>query len=533
MKKEQAEMWFLLANGIVQSATTSRILLPKGNVLHKTSGLVMQYVSEYKPANNIASITVSIPMTRDICYLIPLKARRKIPQCNITSEQEKDSHGKETAETGANLTETQASNHPTNGRNKRFVLDIISLALGTAATTLSTSNTIQIANLQKEVRAVTTSIEEMKTVYNRQNSQIIHLAEGQKESAEALHHTQTALNNTIAIVNEHSNELKQNRMGIKTLLSIVTFLKKELSSFTHAVETHFLHESIEDILANKLNLRLIHHYDLPRVLKIIAKRTNVQMDDSGDTLPMIELINRLLVHQRIDYLPGDINARSDRAVIGNLLFVSFFASASKDQQSFSTYQLLPIPFNHGNQRAKVAQLPQVIGISIQTFELIQWTKEESETCKFEVLSSCRETPPIRRQWEETCLFEILTDTNLTLCRVEYEPEPIFVHRIGQQWAISTRNETKCHRVTQAEQERHVITTNNQISIPPTALISVEKSTALSCDHFFCRASAMGLVSSFRLSKIERSSMMSQASSIYIKHWSTTLCGRKSHTSLEI
>ena len=152
-KKEQAEMWFLLAIGIVQSATTSRILLPKGNVLHKSSGLVMQYVSEYKPANNIASITVSIPMTRDICYLIPLKATRKIPQCNITSEQEKDSHGKETAETGVNLTETQAFNHPTNGRNKRFVLDIISLALGTAATTLSTSNTIQIANLQKEVRA--------------------------------------------------------------------------------------------------------------------------------------------------------------------------------------------------------------------------------------------------------------------------------------------------------------------------------------------------------------------------------------------
>ena len=324
----------------------------------------------------------------------------------------------------------------------------------------------------------------MKTLYNRQNSQIIHLADGQKESAEALHHTQTALNNTIAIVNEHSNELKQNRMGIKTLLSIVTFLEKELSSFTHAVETHFLHESIEDILANKLNLHFIHHYDLPRVLKIIAKRTNVQMDDSSDTLPMIELINRLLVHQRIDYLPGDINARSDQAVIGNLLFVSFFASANKDQQSFSTYQLIPIPFYHGNQRAKVAQLPQVIGISIQTFELIQWTKEESETCKFEVLSSCWGTPPIRRQWEETCLFEILTDTNLTLCRVEYEPEPIFVHRIGQQWAISTRNETKCHRVTQAEQERHVITANNQISIPPIALITVEKSTALSCDHFF-------------------------------------------------
>ncbi|CAF3058035.1 unnamed protein product, partial [Rotaria sp. Silwood2] len=56
--------------------------------------------------------------------------------------------------------------------------------------------------------------------------------------------------------------------------------------------------------------------------------------------------------------------------------------------------------------------------------------------------------------------------------------------VGQQWAISTRNETKCHRVTQLEQGEHAITRNNELTIPPIALITIDKSTAWSRDNFF-------------------------------------------------
>ncbi|CAF4293291.1 unnamed protein product, partial [Rotaria magnacalcarata] len=93
------------------------------------------------------------------------------------------------------------------------------------------------------------------------------------------------------------------------------------------------------------------------------------------------------------------------------------------------------------------------------------------------MSSYRETPPINKNWQQTCLFEILTDSNLTLCRIEHELEPIFIQRVGQQWAISTINETKCHRVTQLEQGEHAITTNNELTIPPIAFIAIDKSTA--------------------------------------------------------
>ena len=56
--------------------------LPRSAVLHASSGLIFHYLSDYSPANRIASFTVSIPMTIDMCYLIPVNAIRKIPDCH-------------------------------------------------------------------------------------------------------------------------------------------------------------------------------------------------------------------------------------------------------------------------------------------------------------------------------------------------------------------------------------------------------------------------------------------------------------------
>ncbi|CAF3209755.1 unnamed protein product [Rotaria sp. Silwood2] len=250
-----------------------------------------------------------------------------------------------------------------------------------------------------------------------------------------------------------------------------------------AMETHFIQESMEDIFANRLNLRFIHPYDLPNVLKIITKQTNINVEVLDEAFPIVELVNQLLIQQRIEFIQSDTKEPIDGGVIGSLLFTSSFAATNRNQQQFSTYKLTAIPFNRGNQRWRLAQLPDTISISTKTYELIQWSKEESLTCKFKSLSSCRETPPIQKNWQETCLFEILTDSNLTLCRIEHEMEKIFLQRIGQQWAISMKNETKCHRVTQLDQEQHAITTDNEITIPPIALLTIDRSTTWSCDHF--------------------------------------------------
>lgn len=471
--------WSLSIVCLLPLATTMNILLPQRDVLHKSSGLVMKYVSEYKPANEVMAITISIPVVASMCYIIPWRAMKKIPICDVIINQDNNDIGQNTNGT----LRKQEKNDTLLNRNKRFILDIISIAVGTAATTLAFSNILQINNLQKEIKSVQSSMQTVKDSINVHNSQLFQLTKSQIKIIEELHHTQSALNNTITVINEHSNAIKQQQKALATVLSMLLHLRRELSAIARAMETHFIQESMEDIFSNKLNLRFIHPYDLPSVLKIITKQGNINVDEGDDTLPILELVNQLLIQQRIDFVQSDTKTFTKDGLIGNLLFTSFFAATTRNQQQFSTYKLTAIPFNRGNQRWKLAQLPDTISISAKTYELIKWTRDESFTCKFKALSSCRETPPIQKNWQETCLFEILTDANLTLCRIEHELEHIFIQRIGQQWAISMKNETKCHRVTQLDQEQHAITADNEITIPPIALLTIDRSTTWSCDHF--------------------------------------------------
>ena len=148
-------------------------------------------------------------------------------------------------------------------RNKRFIMEIISIAIGTATTALSTSNTIQMNNLQKEIKTIQSSIHSLKNSINVYNNQMFQLTKGQIKIIEELHHTQVALNNTIGMINEHSRVLEYNQRASATMMSMITVLRKAVTSINQAVETHFIHESMEDIFANKLNLKFISSVRIP------------------------------------------------------------------------------------------------------------------------------------------------------------------------------------------------------------------------------------------------------------------------------
>ena len=140
-------------------------------------------------------------------------------------------------------------------------------------------------------------------------------------------------------------------------------LKKELTSFNHAVETHFIHESIDDILGNTLNFRFIHQYDMARVIRIITRETNLRINDIDGTPPAIELINRLLIQQHIHFIPLKTAEQKNDDAIGNFLFISFVASTNRNQRPFNTYELIPILFQQDHQqRVKLAQLPHMVSI---------------------------------------------------------------------------------------------------------------------------------------------------------------------------
>ena len=100
------------------------------------------------------------------------------------------------------------------------------------------------------------------------------------------------------------------------------------------------------------------------------------------------------------------------------------------------------------------------------------------------MTSCRTTPAIRKDLEDTCIYQILTDKQLTGCRIEPYSESVFIGRIKHYCAVSTNSSTKCHSVKIPDSDQYKITDKHATTLPPTALIATTDPTALSCDRFY-------------------------------------------------
>ncbi|CAM2727026.1 unnamed protein product [Rotaria socialis] len=443
--------------------------LPRSDVVHVSSGLIFHYITQYSPADRIVSFTVSIPMTWDMCYLIPPKAIRKIPGC---------------------YRPVANSSRQAPPRRKRFITGLVAIGIGSAALALSTHNSIQILRLNHEIRAVSNSSSTLTDTTNAHTTQLYHLNQGQLKLAHSLNNTQSALNRTIALVNEHSLVLGEHNAAIEQLALFAQLISHKLSTSMHSIDTHFLHTSLSDILNNRLNLHFIHHKDLPNVLESIISSTNVSFNADSTSLPLVELVSRLLIQQHINFLPRTNHPTVDDSIIGVLSISSFFAATTNKKTTFSLFELLPIPFPYEGIRVRLADMPYIVGFDSNNRNLIRWTKSESTSCDFRTMSVCRETPPIITDWNDTCIFQILADSTLSLCRTEQYREPIFIHPIGKQWAISTNSSTQCHSTFLSPTEQSYAFHNNLRTLPAVALITIPPDTVLICDRFSISAAPL-------------------------------------------
>lgn len=468
---------------IIKSAKV--LELPKSDIVHTASGLVLHYVSEYQPSNKVVTFTVSLPMVADMCFLIPLSATRKIPECKGLFNK---SNGiKISQNNSSNMNKTKSTNSKSMmevPRHKRWIAPLISIAVGVASFIFGTVNTIQSLNLKSEVNSLTQSLQVSDQIMKNNRAQVLHLAEGELKLAQELNYTEYALNQTIQLVNEHSDIAVRTEEKFRTVTAITHFLNERLAALAHSVDTHFIHSSIENIMQHKLNLEFIHHKDIPKLIQLVLAATNITFDETNDMVPIIVLITKLLVQQRIDFIPARVKSKTENGIlIGKLVFTSFFAATDRNQPSFSIYELVPIPFTHESRRVRLAQMPTYVGINLKTSQFLRWSREEATACSFELMTSCRETPAIRKDLEDNCIYQILTDSPLTACRVEGFSDSVFVHRVGQHWAISTNVTSKCHAVKTFDLEQHMITHNEEITLPPVALITNTDAALLVCDRF--------------------------------------------------
>ena len=438
------------------------ISLPQSNVVDASSGLVFRYLSNYLPADNVVSFTVAFPMTWDLCYLIPLHAFRKIPACSRPV--------------------TKPSNY-TLRRHRQFLPELISIGISSAALALSTHNSLQILRLYYQIQIVRNSLSSLTNVANTATTHLLHLRQGQLKLAQSLNHTQIALNQTINLVNEHSIILGQHATAIEHLASFARLMDYKLNTFMHLLKTHFIESSLSDILAHQLNLRFIHHKDLPGVLDYIVRTTNTSFNLNLTQLSLLELISRLLIQQHINFLPTVESFIHRNSVIGTLYVSLFFVATTNTNNTFSLYELLAIPFQYHNTRIRLADIPYMIGIDFKQARLITWTSDEADICDFKAMFTCRETPAILTHWHDTCIFQILYHANLSSCRTAPYPDPLFIHRIGNQWAISTNNSLHCHSTSLSPNTHAFKLLNTLRLIPAVAVISIPPGTTLLCDRF--------------------------------------------------
>lgn len=466
---------------VIKFCYSDDLILSKQDIIHPNSGLLLQYKSVYKPANKIVAITTVIPMVADMCYLIPVSSLKKIPHCNLTTDSLNFMNRPSPQKTRLKSSELQGKRLL---RKRRFLTGLISIGFGSAALGLSTMNTVQIANLKSEMNAVKDSLETLRRIDIDNKARILHLSDGQIKLALELEKTQEAVNRTMQLVNDHADLLRSHDEAIRRVGEYSKYINGKLDAFMHAVEGQFLRSSMEDILGDKLNLHFIHHDDIPKVIGFVMQATRVFIDESNSSTTLLDLVTRLLVRQEISFIPNPIlKVSTNGVIIGELFITSFFAAVNNDEKPFLVYEATTIPFNHANKRVRLAEMPAYIGIRPNSRQFIRWSREEAIPCSFEFMTSCRSTPAIQKNLENTCIYQILTDTSLAACRVELYSEPVFVRRVGHYWAISTIAPTKCHSAKVSDSDQYKVTDNHGFTLPPTALISTPDSTPLSCDLF--------------------------------------------------
>ena len=99
------------------------------------------------------------------------------------------------------------------------------------------------------------------------------------------------------------------------------------------------------------------------------------------------------------------------------------------------------------------------------------------------MPTCRESPIRLKEVEDDCIYQILTDSALKDCRTEAFPDKVFIRRVGQHWAISTYNSSKCHSVTGDDLDQHILIDNEQVTLPEVVLIRADDEKSLACDRF--------------------------------------------------
>ncbi|CAF4801435.1 unnamed protein product [Rotaria socialis] len=186
----------------------------------------------------------------------------------------------------------------------------------------------------------------------------------------------------------------------------IATLKTGFEQLQFQLRHSFLYLAITQICNNELTLDFLSPEDIRKVVYNVIKLGNLTFNSYPGSLPVVQIITKLLVRQQIDFISKSQYITNDPEEIGRLAITNLFAVPQQEQIPFYIYKLLKIPFFHENETIELAQMPRHWAINSINNTTMEWHHPEESGCDLRLMTSCRDTPPIRTISKDTCLNQI-------------------------------------------------------------------------------------------------------------------------------
>ena len=453
----------ILANTKFASAIL-RITQTNGSlVTAPNAGLVLVHQGQYRPPHEVVHSTIMFPMTTSTCYLLPVAAARKIPACQQLT---------------------------TNIRQRRLIGDIISIGVSVTAFGTATASIVLTKNLEKRVNQFEANLQAMASRVEIGDARAARFEANSIRLGTILQNSQNLLNATIERVNEHSTAIQAHENRLNEYDRRIIMLQQLVANNEEATNNRFLYIAIREIMDDKPTLSFLHPSDMHSVAKGILQDNNITIPDEVETLPIIELISKLIIRQQVDFIPASHYTNSSDREIGKLTITTFYALPDQLRSDFEVYKVVVAPFIHHNKILRLAQMPVYIGISQKQNSSITWHAEDLQSCVFHLMTTCRITPAERAYGHgNDCLEQILTGNALRRCRTEQSKATLpYIQQLQKdRWLISTNN-TSLHCIQAPTRDTTTTKTtiwneNVLITIPPMAIVTVQNGTTIHCPEF--------------------------------------------------
>ena len=410
-------------------------------IAHPETGVFLNYIGTYRPSERIVHASAIFPMTTATCHFLPLSASEKIPSCSVTAR-----------------------------RNKRvvgivagIVGGVIGVCAAFAGLGMSIANTIQNENLQEQIALMDTSLTKFSKMLDIHQGQLAKITAKHIELTDQLQVTQKAINDIVPVISAHSTAIDS--------------LRTDVEQLKFRMQNSFLHLGISQISRNELTLAFLSPEDIHKVVHRVIKEGNLTFNSYHGSLPVVQIVTKLLVRQQIDFVPRSLYTPIDREEIGRLVITSFFAVPQYKHAPFYVYKLVTVPLLQENGAVQLAELPKYWAINPARNLTIEWNNPEESRCDLGLMTSCRDTPPFRKISKDTCIDQIMKKVSLSKCHITSIPtSEYFLRRLKDNlWVTSSLKPMRCVKIPHTEYQnktKQSWNTSEEIILPPVSLVNV-------------------------------------------------------------